>query len=118
VKWVTLIERLLCLTESYSRWKYITENPSHVVVAASTQTYIWTAGYRVNATDKASSFIWRVVTANHYFKFPHTFTYWAPREPNGGETEYCMALDVYRNYRWFDETCTRNHHVLCEIDIA
>jgi len=79
---------------------------------------VWTAGYRVNDTNSPSSFIWRVLTADRYFKLPHTFTDWFPREPNGGVTEYCMALSVSRNYKWFDVACAAVHRVLCEIHIA
>jgi len=79
---------------------------------------VWTAGYRVNATNSPSSFIWRVLTGDRYFRLPHTFTDWVPTDPGGGVIEYCMGLYVHRNYRWFDMRCTTFYRVLCEIDIA
>ena len=44
---------------------------------------------------------------------PANFTNWGGQEPNGGETENCVRLNML-NSSWIDVKCLKHYRYLCE----
>jgi len=81
--------------------------------------HYWTAGQRVDP-NRRTPFIWRMKTASAYNETVSQMSYtnWRGGYPNYfAQSESCVEIESYNNYKFNDRSCSFTCCSVCEIDI-